>query len=217
MLYSTYFGGGNPSARSDAITIGGSVAVDSSGYMYFTGTTNMQNFIGDGMPAPFPILNATQPCLDQPGVTTCTLLTNPANTDGILVKLNPSQSEPGIAPFYSTYLGGTGNDTGNAVAVDSSDNAYVTGSTNSSDWSCTGFCIFGPNPPFGDNDTNWNERLHRPNHQSICRQHGISAGLFRMDWWFLRGRRLHGWQCHCRRFGWNGPCCGQHDIAQPAH
>ena len=148
MLYSTYFGGGN-----GTIAVGGSVAVDSSGYMYFTGTTNMQNFTGTGMPAPFPILNATQPCLDQPGVTTCTLLTNPANTDGILVKLNPSQGEPGIAPFYSTYLGGTGTDTGTAVAVDSSDTAYVTGSTNSSDWSCTGFCIFGPNPPFGDNDT----------------------------------------------------------------
>ncbi|MGB9493087.1 MAG: SBBP repeat-containing protein [Terriglobales bacterium] len=149
MLYSTYFGGG-----SGTIATGGSVAVDSSGYMYFTGTTNMQNFIGTGMPAPFPILNATQPCLDQPGVTTCALLTNPAKTDAILVKLNPSQSEAGVAPFYSTYLGGSGDDIGTAVAVDSSDNAYVTGSTTSSDWSCTGFCIFGPNPPFGDNDTN---------------------------------------------------------------
>lgn len=149
MLYSTYFGGGNPST---ATSVGGGVAVDSSGYMYFTGTTNMQNYTGTSLPAPFPILNATQPCLDQPGATTCTLLTNPANTDAILVKLNPSQSEPGIAPFFSTYLGGTGVDTGTAVAIDSSDNAYVTGSTNSSDWSCTGFCILGP-PPFGYTDT----------------------------------------------------------------
>jgi len=35
---------------------------------------------------------------------------------------------------YSTYLGGTGNDQGNAIAVDGSGNAYVTGETNSTNF-----------------------------------------------------------------------------------
>ncbi len=148
MLYSTYFGGGN-----GTIALGGGVAVDSSGYMYFTGTTNMQNFTGTGPPAAFPILNAYQPCLDQPGVTTCTQLANTAPTDAILVKLNPSQAQPGAAPFYSTYLGGSADDVGIAVAVDPLDDGYVTGSTNSSDWNCIANLSCGASP-FGYTDTN---------------------------------------------------------------
>lgn len=35
---------------------------------------------------------------------------------------------------YSTYLGGTGNDHGNGIAVDGAGNAYVTGATTSPDF-----------------------------------------------------------------------------------
>src|SRR5260370_24384300 len=38
MLYSTYFGGGNPVTATAA---GGGIPVDTSGNMYFTRTTNM--------------------------------------------------------------------------------------------------------------------------------------------------------------------------------
>ena len=151
MVYSTYFGG-----QFGTIAKGGGIAVDASGYMYFTGTTNMVNGVTTNPGAPnFPIYNATQPCLNQPSQTTgaCTTA-GQANTDAILVKLNPSHSEPNITPFYSTYLGGSQNDTGNAVAVDASPNAYVTGATNSSDWNCAiGPCNQGPNPPFGYGDS----------------------------------------------------------------
>jgi len=150
MLYSTYFGGGYPAT---ATSTGGGVAVDSSGYMYFTGTTTMQNFTATGLGAAYPIVNAYQACLNQPGSsqgTTCTP-TNPSDSDAILVKLNPSQAEPGAGPFFSTYLGGSSNDAGIAVALDGADNAYVTGSTSSGDWSCPG-CLAPA--PFGYTDTN---------------------------------------------------------------
>ena len=50
--------------------------------------------------------------------------------DAFVAKLNPA----GSALVYSTYLGGSGDDFGQGIAVDSSGNAYVTGSTYSTDF-----------------------------------------------------------------------------------
>lgn len=160
MLYSTYFGGDYPPASS-AVVSGGGIAVDASGNLYFTGTTNMQGIPGPNLEPGFPIVNAYQSCLNlnfQSGTTNCQQEPITANTDAFLVKLNPSQSQPGAPPFFSTYLGGRGNDVGTAVAVDGASNSYVTGSTNSADttdmppdWNCVPPCIVGPTPPFGYN------------------------------------------------------------------
>jgi hypothetical protein len=53
--------------------------------------------------------------------------------DAFVVKLNSS----GSAPVYSTFLGRDGNDVANGIAVDAAGQAYVTGSTNSSDFPVT--------------------------------------------------------------------------------
>jgi len=139
MVYSTYFGGGNPAG---ALTFGGGIAVDASGNMYFSGGTNMLGVDGTSGPK-FPLFNSYQSCLDESGKTTCTL-TNPTAPDAFLVKINPSTSQPQAPPVYSTYLGGSANDIGTAVSVDTSSNAYVTGSTNSPDWLCSSPCVGGP-------------------------------------------------------------------------
>ncbi len=55
------------------------------------------------------------------------------SANAFITKLNRG----GSALEYSTYLGGSENDTGNGIAVDSSGNAYVTGQTASLDFPTT--------------------------------------------------------------------------------
>jgi hypothetical protein len=55
------------------------------------------------------------------------------NYDGFVSKLNAS----GTALVYSTYLGGSGNDSGASIAVDSAGNAFVIGGTDSSNFPTT--------------------------------------------------------------------------------
>ena len=133
MLYSTYFGGQAP---TDPQITGGGIAVDNGGNMYITGATD---FIFDSAapppPAPrtnFPILNAQQGCLDlAPGVTPCD--PNLTALDAFVAKINPNRVGA-VGLVYSTYLGGSSDDAGLAIAVDSASNAYVTGQTLSDNW-----------------------------------------------------------------------------------
>ena len=84
------------------------IAVDTSGNAHVTGRTDSTDF-----PTASPI--------------------QPANGDGddaFVTKLNAT----GSALVYSTYLGGGGNDQGFGIAVDASDNAYVTGTSGSTDF-----------------------------------------------------------------------------------
>ncbi len=100
MLYSTYFGGGYPSAATGVpiIAVGGGIAVDpppnTSPNMYFTGTTNMLNQIPTGLGlAPFPLFNAQQSCLNESGKNNCTVPANPDDHSGRLRRQD--QPEPG--------------------------------------------------------------------------------------------------------------------------
>ncbi len=84
------------------------IAVDSSGAAYVTGETGSSDF---------PLMNPIQG----------TLL---GYNDAFITKLSPT----GTAILYSTYLGGSGDDVGYGIAVDSSGTAYVTGRTHSIDF-----------------------------------------------------------------------------------
>ncbi len=133
IAYSTYFGGGNFGATD--IAIGGGIAVDPSANqvnMYFTGTTNQLGVSGPGGSLPFPLFDAQQSCLNEAGQTNCNSQTPTTTTDAFAAKINPNVG--GSIPVYSTYLGGSSNDNGIAIAVDTSGNTYVVGSTSSSDW-----------------------------------------------------------------------------------
>ncbi len=112
LVYSTYLGG---SAYDDATGI----AVDSSGNVYVTGYTTS---------ADFPVLSAVDRSY---GGGACNTDMSPAPCfDAFVAKLNPQ----GTALIYSTYLGGSGDDRGTHVAIDSAGDAYVVGYTDSSDF-----------------------------------------------------------------------------------
>ena len=141
--YSTYFGGNN-----GTIAIGGGIAVDTTGIVYFSGTTNFfnsgegQNGSGGLQSGDFPILNAYQPCLDTPPPTvitfpvSCAPIASPAPTDAFVAKLNPANSQTGASQLlFSTYLGGSASDSSPSLTIDTgAASVYVTGTTNSADF-----------------------------------------------------------------------------------
>ena len=91
---------------------GRSIALDSSGNAYIAGRTASFNF-----PTSIDGFDTTY-----------------ANSfDVFVTKLNST----GTALVYSTFLGGNLQDESNGIAVDSSGNAYVTGTTNSPDYPTT--------------------------------------------------------------------------------
>ncbi|HEV8130970.1 MAG TPA: SBBP repeat-containing protein, partial [Acidobacteriota bacterium] len=104
LIYSTYLGG----SGDDAAT---AVAIDSDGNAYVTGFTMSTNF-----PLQDPI-KSTFGGGSQTG-------------DAFVVKLN----RDGSALVFSTYLGGSGDDAGFGIAVDTTGAAYVTGLTSSPDF-----------------------------------------------------------------------------------
>jgi uncharacterized repeat protein (TIGR01451 family) len=139
IAYSTYFGGGvTGNGAPITANVGGGIAVDSTGNIYFTGTTNFF-YSGTSPTTDFPILNPYQACLDVPtpntitGPVTCAT-SSATSTDAFLAKLNPSAAA-GSQLIWSTYLGGSLDDVGTAIALDSgAANVYVTGSTSSTDF-----------------------------------------------------------------------------------
>jgi hypothetical protein len=85
------------------------IAVDAAGSAYVTGFTGSTNF-----PTAGPLQGSY----------------GGGSWDAFVAKLNGA----GSALVYSTYLGGSGDDQGRSIAVDSSGNAYVTGGTDSANF-----------------------------------------------------------------------------------
>ncbi len=104
LLYSTYLGG----SKSES---GSGIAVDTAGNAYVTGQTFSTNF---------PTKNPLQASLN-------------GSADAFVAKIDTTKAGD-ASLVYSTYLGGSDQEEGRAVAVDSSGNAYVTGSTPSSNF-----------------------------------------------------------------------------------
>lgn len=136
IAYSTYFGGGNTNGGVAPSDTGGGITVDSVGNIYFDGTTNYT--YTNGELGDFPILNAYQPCLNQPPPTVpvnppvCTNLATATYTDAFVAKINPNASEQGAQLQWSTYLGGIYTDSASGIAIDpGATNVFVVGTTNS--------------------------------------------------------------------------------------
>ncbi len=126
LLYVADFGSG----------IARSIAVDGSGNAYVTGATEANDF-----PTTPGALQPTGGCPPST-VFEC--------GDAFVAKLGPT----GSSLAYGTYLGGSGDERGLGIAVDAGGNAYVTGSTTSTDFPTLagalqpapggGSCRFGP-------------------------------------------------------------------------
>jgi len=71
-------------------------------------------------------------------------LTHNVGVDAFVVKLNAT----GTALVYAGYVGGSGDDLGKGIAVDSAGNAYITGETNSTQTTFPDGNGFGPIPGF---------------------------------------------------------------------
>ena len=100
--------------------IGGfGIAVDREGSAYVAGIANPAFLTSTDA---FQNLHSEGECYDGPNLVRC--------PDVLLAKLNAEGTEL----IYSTFLGGSGFDYGYGVAVDSQGNAYLTGTTNSSDF-----------------------------------------------------------------------------------
>ena len=121
LVFSTLLGG----AATDQAT---ALALDTAGNIYITGYTLSDNF---------PLLDPFQNVLGIAGAGNCgsTNLVNVATVlcaDAFVAKFAPS----GI-PVFSSFLGGSGTDSGQGIAVDSTGAIYVVGSTESPNFPAT--------------------------------------------------------------------------------
>ena len=134
LTYSSRLGGSpGPTGFNFLANNGLGVAVDITGSAYVTGYTFSPSF---------PVRKAVQNKIDR-GTNTCcfpeclySAIPGPSPTeDAFVTKVNPS----GTGLVYSTYVGGTGQEEGYAIALGPSGSAYITGRTCSRDFASGGY------------------------------------------------------------------------------
>lgn len=118
IVYSTYFGGsGNEAPTAGAV-------VDAAGNLYFAGNTSSPDF---------PTQNALQSVfgggLGTSGNFGGQIWFGGGPLDCFVAKLDPSGQ-----PIFSTYLGGTGDDTCSGVALSPDGSLVIAGNSNQSDF-----------------------------------------------------------------------------------
>jgi hypothetical protein len=119
--YITYIGGSGGDGESDGYV--GGLAVDPQGNVYVAGVTGSPDF--PTTTGAYQTMSGSQfECDDDPNAGLC--------GDAFVLKLSPAGTL-----IYSTFLGGSDYDAANAIAVDSTGAAYITGVTASPDFPAT--------------------------------------------------------------------------------
>jgi Divergent InlB B-repeat domain/Beta-propeller repeat len=119
LIYSTFLGGTN-------FTQGEGIAADAAGYAYVTGNTASTNFPLTTNALQTDFNHATNAHFKYYGI-------NHPPTDAFVAQIAPLGSNL----VYATYLGGTNHDGGTRIAVDANTNVYVTGFSESPDFTNT--------------------------------------------------------------------------------
>jgi hypothetical protein len=116
LLYSTFFGGGASASAfgGRAFDAGNAIAIDSSNRIYITGETASNNL---------PTKHAFQ----------WSRHSEYTGTDAFIAVFSPFAVHGNDTLIYSSYYGGDGDESGRGVAVDPDRNAYIVGSTASTD------------------------------------------------------------------------------------
>ncbi len=122
LKYSTFLGGADgPSGAGTGFTSGNGIAVDSTGHAYVTGETQSTDF---------PV---TSGAYDTTSAGGGPVVNGAPMGVAFVTKMNAT----GTGLIYSTYIGGNGISRANAITVDGSGNAYITGHTANSNYPTT--------------------------------------------------------------------------------
>ena len=115
-----------------SVYLGGTSADSAEAVTVVTRATTVDTYVtGSTLSIDFPIQN-------------CLMCINQGGDDAFVTKFTYTAT-PSLALSYSTYFGGSGSDIGRGIAVNSSDAAFITGSTNSPNFLRSG----GPLPQGG--------------------------------------------------------------------